>query len=93
MRSRITGGFYRCMGVNDLVAHDIKDYVERALRIAQDEDYRRAITAKIREASGALYETTGAVREIEDFFTAAVAGAAAGTGPVRWNPSALSKPS
>jgi predicted O-linked N-acetylglucosamine transferase (SPINDLY family) len=87
MRSRITGGLYRRMGVDELVARDTKDYVERALRVAQDEDYRHAVTARIREASGALYETMEAVREVEDFFAAAVAAAASGSGPVTWDRS------
>jgi predicted O-linked N-acetylglucosamine transferase (SPINDLY family) len=87
MRSRITGGFYCRMGVEDLVARDTKDYVDRALRVAQDEDYRRAMTERIREASGALYETIDAVREVEGFFTAAVAAAASGSGLVIWNRS------
>ena len=75
------------MGIGDLVAKDTRDYVEKALRVAQDADYRRAIVSRIREASGALYETKEAVREVEDFFAAAVAAAAAGSGPVDWNPS------
>jgi predicted O-linked N-acetylglucosamine transferase (SPINDLY family) len=87
MRSRITSGFYRRMGIDDLVAKDTSDYVEKALRVAQDGDYRRAIGSRIREASGALYETKAAVREVENFFAAAVAAAAAGSGPVDWNPS------
>ncbi|MGH6641949.1 tetratricopeptide repeat protein [Hypericibacter sp.] len=87
MRSRITSGLYRRMGVDELVARDTKDYVERALRVAQDEDYRHAVKARIREASGALYETVEAVREVEDFFAAAVAAAASGSGPVNWDRS------
>jgi predicted O-linked N-acetylglucosamine transferase (SPINDLY family) len=93
MRSRITGGFYKRMGVEDLVARGTQDYVERALRVAQDEDYRRAMTERIREASGALYETIEAVREVEDFFTAAVAAAASDSGPVGWGRSAPPDPS
>jgi predicted O-linked N-acetylglucosamine transferase (SPINDLY family) len=84
MRSRITGGFYARMGIDELVARDTRDYVERALRVAQDVDYRHAVRARIREASSALYETKDAVREVESFFAAAVAAAASGTGPVDW---------
>jgi predicted O-linked N-acetylglucosamine transferase (SPINDLY family) len=84
MRSRITGGFYARMGIDELVARDTQDYVERALRVAQDADYRQAVRAQIREASSALYETKEAVREVENFFAAAVAAAASGTGPIDW---------
>jgi predicted O-linked N-acetylglucosamine transferase (SPINDLY family) len=84
MRSRITGGFYARMGIDELVARDRQDYVERALRVAQDADCRHAVRARIREASGALYETKEAVREVENFFAAAVAAAASGTGPIDW---------
>jgi len=82
---RITGGEPLLRNaIDELVARDTGDYVERALRVAQDGDYRRAVSGRIREASGALYETMGAVREVEDFFTAAVAAAASGSAPVEW---------
>ena len=84
MRSRITGGFYARMGIDELVARDTRDYVEKALRVGQDDDYRRAVSSRIRETSSALYETKEAVREIENFFATAVAAAAAGSGPVDW---------
>lgn len=40
MRSRVTAGYYRQMGVDGLEASSRQDYVERALRLAGDADWR-----------------------------------------------------
>lgn len=84
MRSRITNGFYRQMGMTDLVARDHDHYVELALRLARDTDWRTAMRDKVAERSGVLYENEAAVRELEDFFTAAVAAAARGEKLAQW---------
>jgi len=76
LRGRITHGMYRAMQVLDCVAGTPEEYVEIALRLGTDADYRRAVGEKIRAAAGRLFEDLEAVRELERFFEAAVAGAA-----------------
>lgn len=84
MRSRITYGFYRQMDMADLVAADHDTYVALALRLARDGNWHEAMRRKTAERSAALYENDAAVRELEAFFIAAVAAAAAGRRLDRW---------
>lgn len=84
MRSRITYGFYRRMGMTDLVATDLDDYAALALGLAREPDWRAEMRRTVAERSAVLYENEAAVREIEAFFAAAVEAAAAGRGLVRW---------
>ncbi|MGE3967191.1 MAG: tetratricopeptide repeat protein [Dongiaceae bacterium] len=86
MRSRITYGFYRQMGMTDLVAADEESYVATALRLARDADWRQAMRDRTAERSAVLYENEAAPREVQEFFAAAVAAAAAGSSIDRWPP-------
>ena len=72
-RGRYAYAAYRQMGLEEGIATDSQDYVERALRFASEPDYRAAFGARLREASAALFEDQAAVREFEDFLEAAVA--------------------
>jgi predicted O-linked N-acetylglucosamine transferase (SPINDLY family) len=75
MRGRVTYGCYRQMGWEELVAESHEGYVERAVRVATDREWRAAVCARIRETSGVLYEDRTPVRELEAFFETAVAAA------------------
>ncbi|MDS4030832.1 MAG: tetratricopeptide repeat protein [Candidatus Contendobacter sp.] len=72
-RGRYAYAAYRQMGLEEGIATDPQDYVERALRFASEPDYRAVFSARLREASAALFEDHAAVREFEDFLEAAVA--------------------
>jgi predicted O-linked N-acetylglucosamine transferase (SPINDLY family) len=72
MRGRLTLAFYKQMGVMDCVAQDAKSYVDIALRLATDKDWKEAVVDKIRTHASALYEDIEAVRELECFFEWAV---------------------
>jgi predicted O-linked N-acetylglucosamine transferase (SPINDLY family) len=56
MRGRVTEAFYRRMGIGDLIAADVDGYVELALRVAMDRDWRREISARIAERAPILFE-------------------------------------
>jgi tetratricopeptide (TPR) repeat protein len=49
MRGRQSAAMLRTIGVEELVARDLEEYVAIALRIAQDRSYREAICARVRE--------------------------------------------
>ncbi|MCA9211998.1 MAG: tetratricopeptide repeat protein [Planctomycetales bacterium] len=68
MRGRVTYGCYRKMGVMDCVASTSDDYVQRAVRLGTDRDYREAVSSKILSASDVLYDDTAAVDELREFF-------------------------
>lgn len=74
LRGRITYAQYMQMGVTDLIARDMDDYVRIALRLLQDVEWRAVMRDKIRTAASKLYEDADAVRALEDFFERAVAG-------------------
>jgi predicted O-linked N-acetylglucosamine transferase (SPINDLY family) len=85
--SRLTYVCYRQMGVLDCVATSPEEYVALAVRLAHDRPFRAAVQEKLRAATGRLYETLEAVRELEQFFRHAVAAAEAGQGlENRWRP-------
>lgn len=73
-RGRYVYAAYRQMGLDEGIATDPADYVERAVRFASEPDYRVALSARLREASAELFEDRRAVREFEDFLEAIVAG-------------------
>ncbi|WP_207476512.1 O-linked N-acetylglucosamine transferase, SPINDLY family protein [Arenibaculum pallidiluteum] len=78
MRGRHTHGFYRLMGYEDLVARDVADYLEIALRLGTDPAARKAARAAILARVDRLFEDAASIRAIEDFLEAALA--ARGTG-------------
>lgn len=69
-RGRITFGLYRQIDMLDLVAHDESHYVELALRLGSDHEFRRAMSERIRERSDRLFEDMQAVRALERFLQA-----------------------
>ncbi len=73
-RGRLTCAAYRQMGLDDGIAADPEDYIERALRFATEPDYRIEFGRRLREASGELFEDRQAIREFERFVEAALAG-------------------
>jgi predicted O-linked N-acetylglucosamine transferase (SPINDLY family) len=75
LRGRITLALYKKIGVLDCVVNSADEYVERAVRLGTEPDYRAEVQAKILTACGALYEEIEAVRELEQFFKDAVARA------------------
>jgi predicted O-linked N-acetylglucosamine transferase (SPINDLY family) len=83
-RSRQTQAYYRQMGIDGPVARSPEQYVELALRLAQDAAWRECLRAELLARAGVLYENDAAVRELESFLGAAVAAAAAGRKLWRW---------
>ena len=68
LRGRITYAMYRAMGVTDCIASDQRQYIEIAVRLGTDRDYRAAVGDKILAASGRLFEDHDALREQERVF-------------------------
>ena len=68
MRGRFTYACYRKMDVMDCVASSPEEYVDIALELGKNQNYRNSIKEKILSANHVLYENLGAVRELEEFF-------------------------
>jgi predicted O-linked N-acetylglucosamine transferase (SPINDLY family) len=68
MRGRHTLGFYTLMGLDDCVASDPADYVDRAVRLGTDSRLRAQVRQRILERSAILFDDETSIRAIERFF-------------------------
>ena len=66
-RGRQTLGLYRIMGTQELVAQTPTQYVELALRLANDQAFRQDMRSRLAEASGRLFHHPGSIRWFESF--------------------------
>jgi predicted O-linked N-acetylglucosamine transferase (SPINDLY family) len=73
LRGRITYALYQQMGMLDCVVNSPDEYVQLALKLGTDADYRQAMREKILAANGALYENMAGVHQMEQFLQQAVA--------------------
>ncbi len=68
VRGRYTYGYYRTMGVGDCIAASVDDYVERAVRLGSDAEWRAEVESRIREKSGVLFESADSIAEYDRIF-------------------------
>lgn len=61
-------GLYRAIGYMDLVAESEADYIEKAIRVANDPLFRSACSSRIAEGAGGLFEDEGVIRNFEAEF-------------------------
>jgi predicted O-linked N-acetylglucosamine transferase (SPINDLY family) len=69
---RLTYGFYKLMGIMDCVAKDLANYVDIAVKLANDKGWHVDMKKKIERQSHLLFEDKLAVKEVEHFFEWAV---------------------
>ncbi len=67
-RGRHTQAMYNKMGLDDFIASDADAYVDQAVRLANDADYRCAASSRILANNAVLFEDAEVVREFERFF-------------------------
>lgn len=75
LRGRLTLGFYRRMGYQELVADSPDDYASRAVRLGTDPEFRAHAEEQVAARSANLYEDTQTLRDFENFFEQATTGA------------------
>jgi len=73
--SRTAYAMYKRMGIDDCIAAEAEQYVELAVRLATDADFRAAVEEKIRAFSPLLFEDMESVRELERVFQELIAKA------------------
>lgn len=66
---RYTLGCYKKMQIDDLVATTAEEYVELAIQVASNVEYRDTISHSLFNRSGVLFKDEQAVRDIETFVT------------------------
>ena len=70
LRGRLTHGFYRRMGLDDLVASSPEDYAAKALRLGMDAGFRSEAKGRVAERAPRLWGTVESVRAFEDLVLA-----------------------
>jgi predicted O-linked N-acetylglucosamine transferase (SPINDLY family) len=73
LRGRLTLGMYRKMRLRECVARTTGEYIDIAVKLGTEPEYRAAIRSKILAANDVLYVDPEAIRELECFFEHAVA--------------------
>jgi CRISPR-associated protein Csy1 len=72
MRGRQSLAMLKTLGVEELVTEDAAQYVERAVAIGRDRDYRAALSERIRAGHDALFDRDEPVRALERFLASVV---------------------
>lgn len=72
-RGRYTTAAYQLMEMPDCIASTPDEYVDIALRLASEREFREHIRGAIAERRGVLFGNVAAVRELQDWFLHAVA--------------------
>jgi predicted O-linked N-acetylglucosamine transferase (SPINDLY family) len=67
LRGRLASGILRRMGLPELVAQSQEAYVELAVRLARDAEYREHIRGRIVASRHVLFEDMAPIRALEDF--------------------------
>jgi predicted O-linked N-acetylglucosamine transferase (SPINDLY family) len=67
INGRFTNGFYQRMGFDDMIVNNKKDYVNKALQICKDKEYRKTMIKKIKENNHKLYNDENSFTEWRDF--------------------------
>ena len=73
MRGRQSAGMLSLLGLPELIASDIDDYVRIATRLCGDPTWRAELGSLIRERSGVLFDDPAPLAALEAFYREAVA--------------------
>ena len=68
MRGRTVAACYGEMGICDCVAGSLDEYVDIAVRLGTDPDFRRGVKERILESNGVLYDNPAGVEHMARFF-------------------------
>ncbi|MEK7431629.1 MAG: hypothetical protein AABZ74_00735, partial [Cyanobacteriota bacterium] len=67
-RSRFTYALYKKMDINDCISNSMENYIELAVKIANDKELRQNISDKIKDKNKILFGNYSVVKELEDLF-------------------------
>lgn len=74
MRGRLAAGLLKRIGLSELVATSDHEYIELAIKLVKDKEYRSAIKTKMIEMRPLLYEDTSVIRALESFLVGKLRG-------------------
>ncbi len=72
MRGRHSSAILTQIGVDETIALDPADYVDIAVRLGLDRQWKQSILARMRRGRSQLYSDTRCIRALEDFYLCAV---------------------
>ena len=75
MRGRQSMGMLRLLGLDELVARDVDDYVRIAVRLGRDAAWRDAVSMRIAQRSAALFDRREPVEALGAFLESVACGA------------------
>jgi predicted O-linked N-acetylglucosamine transferase (SPINDLY family) len=81
---RWTAAIYEYLGVSDLTATDVDDYIRIATRLAMDKAWRLEKSAELREKSSLYVESKASFDEFQHFIVQAWRRKQAGLPPTSW---------
>lgn len=64
---RVLNAAYRRIDMQELIANDQNDYINKAIKIANDAEYKNLLSEKIRSRKEILFNNAGFVDEFKDF--------------------------
>ncbi len=67
-KSRYSYAMYKQMNIDDCIANSFDEYIDLALKIANDKEYRQKISNKILENEHLLFEDIKVVEQMSDLF-------------------------
>jgi protein O-GlcNAc transferase len=70
MRGRIVAGLYHQMGIRDCWAQNESEYIQIACRLANQPEWRKSVSEKIKNKQAILFHSDPGVQELIDFFKA-----------------------
>ncbi|MEI2684916.1 MAG: hypothetical protein V9G14_00595 [Cypionkella sp.] len=68
MRGRIVAGLYHQMGIRDCWAQNQSEYIQIACRLANQPEWRRSVSEKIKDKQAILFHSDPGVQELINFF-------------------------
>lgn len=72
MKGRLTDGFYREMSISEISAKSDQEYVEIAVRLANDKKFHQTMSEKIRANAARLFDRQDVLQEFAGFVQQAV---------------------
>jgi protein O-GlcNAc transferase len=75
MRGRHSAAILEMMGMTETIANNIDEYIDIAVRLGENSDYRKSISDKIGKNKHRIYEDITAIKGLEDFLISVVADA------------------
>lgn len=68
MRGRLCQAMLRVIGLDELIGKNVDDYIDIAVRLGTDRDYRASIVDRIKTSKHQLFEDVECVKELDSLF-------------------------